>query len=119
MRALATVACIFTMVSPAFSATIHERNSSISSERSWLALAMTSQSAAAWCGTPVPHGGLTPRTRTTGPARASSSAHGSREMPVWGQRFAEAIPEAGVGDEVARGKIASLVEYLKSIQRRD
>jgi mono/diheme cytochrome c family protein len=44
-------------------------------------------------------------------------AHGSREMPVWGQRFAESFPEPGVGEEVARGNIASLVEYLKSIQR--
>jgi len=43
-------------------------------------------------------------------------AHGSREMPVWGTRLAEEIPSFATGDEVARGRIASLVEYLKSLQ---
>ena len=42
--------------------------------------------------------------------------HGSREMPVWGTRLAEEIPYFATGDEVARGRIASLVEYLKSLQ---
>jgi mono/diheme cytochrome c family protein len=51
--------------------------------------------------------------------RFALAAHGSREMPVWGERFGEVIPEASVAEEVARGKIAVLVEYLKSIQRRD
>jgi mono/diheme cytochrome c family protein len=46
-------------------------------------------------------------------------AHGSREMPVWGERFGEAIPESSVAEEVGRGKIASLLEYLKSIQHSD
>lgn len=44
-------------------------------------------------------------------------AHGSREMPVWGQRFGADVPEPGVGESIARGNIASLVEYLKSIQQ--
>jgi mono/diheme cytochrome c family protein len=44
-------------------------------------------------------------------------AHGSREMPVWGERFGSDIPDAGLGESVARGNIASLVEYLKSIQQ--
>jgi mono/diheme cytochrome c family protein len=43
-------------------------------------------------------------------------AHGSREMPVWGIALAEEIPYFAAGDEVARGRIASLVEYLKSLQ---
>jgi mono/diheme cytochrome c family protein len=43
-------------------------------------------------------------------------AHGSREMPVWGQRFGADVPESGIGESIARGNIASLVEYLKSIQ---
>ena len=51
--------------------------------------------------------------------RFAPAAHGSREMPVWGERLGEAIPETGVGDEVTRGKIAVLVEYLKSIQRKN
>lgn len=43
--------------------------------------------------------------------------HGSREMPVWGQRFGADVPEPGLGESIARGNIASLVEYLKSIQQ--
>lgn len=46
-------------------------------------------------------------------------AHGSRVMPVWGERLGEAIPDASVGEEITRGKIAVLVEYLRSIQRKD
>jgi mono/diheme cytochrome c family protein len=49
--------------------------------------------------------------------RFEVTAHGSREMPVWGRRFSEDVPDAGVGEEIGRGKIASLVEYLRSIQR--
>ena len=49
--------------------------------------------------------------------RFEVSAHGSREMPVWGQRFGADVPDAGVGESIARGNIATLVEYLKSIQR--
>ena len=44
-------------------------------------------------------------------------AHGSREMPVWGERFGSDVPDSGVGESIARGNIASLVEYLKSIQQ--
>jgi mono/diheme cytochrome c family protein len=44
-------------------------------------------------------------------------AHGSREMPIWGARLANAIPGFATGDEVARGQIACLLEYLKSLQR--
>ena len=43
-------------------------------------------------------------------------AHGSREMPIWGYRFGAHIPESDLGEAIARGKIASLVEYLKTIQ---
>jgi mono/diheme cytochrome c family protein len=51
--------------------------------------------------------------------RFALAAHGSREMPVWGERFGEIIPETSVAEEITRGKIAVLVEYLKSIQRKD
>jgi len=44
-------------------------------------------------------------------------AHGSRAMPVWGQRFGADVPEAEIAESIARGNIASLVEYLKSIQQ--
>jgi len=43
-------------------------------------------------------------------------AHGSREMPVWGAHLGEEILGFASRDEVARGRIASLVEYLKSLQ---
>lgn len=48
--------------------------------------------------------------------RFSLPAHGTREMPVWGERFGAAVPDAGLSEELVRGKIAVLVEYLKSIQ---
>jgi mono/diheme cytochrome c family protein len=48
--------------------------------------------------------------------RFDMSAHGSRDMPVWGDRLSENVPDAGVGESMTRGKIAVLVEYLKSIQ---
>jgi mono/diheme cytochrome c family protein len=43
-------------------------------------------------------------------------AHGSREMPIWGVRLADEIPCFATGEEVARGRVASLIEYLKSRQ---
>ena len=43
-------------------------------------------------------------------------AHGSREMPVWGMRLADQIPGMATGDEVVRGRVTSLVEYLRSLQ---
>ena len=51
--------------------------------------------------------------------RFEVDAHGSRSMPVWGESFGAAIPDAGVSEEVVRGRILVLVEYLKSIQVRD
>lgn len=48
--------------------------------------------------------------------RFELAAHGTREMPIWGERFGETIPEAGISDEIVRGRILVLVEYLKSIQ---
>ena len=51
--------------------------------------------------------------------RFALPSHGSREMPIWGERFGDSVPDSGVAEEVTRGKIAVLVEYLKSIQRKD
>jgi len=48
--------------------------------------------------------------------RFELDAHGTREMPIWGRRLAEPIA-GGTGDEVARGQIQILVEYLKTIQQ--
>ena len=51
--------------------------------------------------------------------RFAPAAHGSREMPIWGARFGEQIPEAGVSEEIVRGRLLVLLEYLKSIQTSD
>jgi mono/diheme cytochrome c family protein len=48
--------------------------------------------------------------------RFELAPHGPREMPVWGQAFGSNLPAAGMGESAARGEIAVLVEYLKSIQ---
>ena len=48
--------------------------------------------------------------------RFALAAHGTRDMPIWGERFGERVPEAGVSEEIVRGRILVLVEYLKSIQ---
>lgn len=48
--------------------------------------------------------------------RFELASHGSREMPIWGTVFTSEIPEAEVAESIARGKVAVLVEYLKSIQ---
>ena len=44
-------------------------------------------------------------------------AHGSREMPVWGERFAKKVGGGTVGDEVVRGHLLLLVNYLESLQQ--
>jgi mono/diheme cytochrome c family protein len=48
--------------------------------------------------------------------RSFVAAHGSREMPVWGRIFGEPVAEDGDAEEVVRGQLWILVEYLKSIQ---
>jgi len=48
--------------------------------------------------------------------RFEIAPHGTREMPVWGQAFGANVPAPGMGESIARGEIAVLVEYLKSIQ---
>jgi mono/diheme cytochrome c family protein len=48
--------------------------------------------------------------------RFDAPERGARDMPVWGRRLSESVPEAGVGELLTRGKIAVLVEYLKAIQ---
>jgi len=48
--------------------------------------------------------------------RMSPPAHGTREMPVWGYRFAEGLPPGELSQELVRGRILTVVEYLRSIQ---
>jgi mono/diheme cytochrome c family protein len=49
--------------------------------------------------------------------RRAVVAHGLREMPVWGTVFSTRVHEAASEEEVARGRLLVLVEYLRSIQR--
>jgi len=44
-------------------------------------------------------------------------AHGTREMPVWGRWLGEPIAEGTAHDEVARGEVLAILEYLKTLQR--
>ena len=48
--------------------------------------------------------------------RMAPPAHGTREMPVWGYRFAEGLPPGELSQELVRGRILTVVEYLRSIQ---
>jgi hypothetical protein len=49
--------------------------------------------------------------------RTVVSAHGSREMPIWGERFGEMGGGGSIGEEVVRGNLLVLMEYLQSIQQ--
>ncbi len=46
------------------------------------------------------------------------AAHGSQEMPIWGQAFSEAQPPWGQapGKEFARLRIQNLVKYIETLQ---
>lgn len=48
--------------------------------------------------------------------RRAVQAHGGREMPVWGRVFSRRIVPDSAAEEVNRGELWVLVEYLKSIQ---
>lgn len=49
--------------------------------------------------------------------RRDVAVHGSRDMPVWGLILAQPIHEEAGGEEVLRGRLQVLVEYLRAIQR--
>lgn len=48
--------------------------------------------------------------------RSMPPAHGTREMPVWGRTFSESVGGGTLGEEVVRGYLIGLTEYLKHIQ---
>lgn len=48
--------------------------------------------------------------------RFDVTAHGTRDMPVWGQVLSADVPDGRLAEELTRGTVASLVEYLKAIQ---
>jgi len=49
--------------------------------------------------------------------RAEVRAHGSRSMPVWGERFSEYVGGGSLGEEVVHGNVLVLINYLQSIQQ--
>jgi mono/diheme cytochrome c family protein len=54
------------------------------------------------------------RVRTSIDGTQAATAHGSREMPVWGRVLAESGPRRGEG--AAATSVYALTEYLRSIQ---
>jgi mono/diheme cytochrome c family protein len=48
--------------------------------------------------------------------RSVVPAHGTREMPVWGTRFGNALGGDSAAEEMTRGRIGTLVDYLKTLQ---
>jgi mono/diheme cytochrome c family protein len=49
--------------------------------------------------------------------RQTLPIHGTREMPIWGRRFAEAAADPAGAPGAARGRVLELTEYLRSLQR--
>ena len=48
--------------------------------------------------------------------RFTLDAHGTRQMPVWGEVFTRGIPDSDSAESVSRGKLLVILEFLKSIQ---
>lgn len=57
-----------------------------------------------------------PSVREAIDGRSDVRAHGSREMPIWGDIFLWPEPDSPERREHVRRKIGELVAYLKSIQ---
>jgi mono/diheme cytochrome c family protein len=49
--------------------------------------------------------------------REEVRAHGSRAMPVWGERFSEQVGGGSLDEEVVQGNVLILINYLQSIQQ--
>jgi len=49
--------------------------------------------------------------------RIQIPVHGTREMPIWGERLGDDIGNRDTREEVVRGRIWLLVEYLRTLQR--
>ena len=45
-------------------------------------------------------------------------AHGSREMPVWGERLIENVPPGPGTEAWKRGTLLSILEWIESAQRK-
>ncbi len=49
--------------------------------------------------------------------RKDVAAHGSRQMPVWGDSLAQAVSDEGTREERIQRAIEMLVEYLQTLQQ--
>jgi mono/diheme cytochrome c family protein len=49
--------------------------------------------------------------------RRTMPAHGTREMPIWGERFEAEASEPVLRHAEARGKLLLIAEYVRSLQR--
>lgn len=65
------------------------------------------------------HGGLFPAVEITATidGRTVIPAHGSREMPIWGVRFAEMGGGGPAGEVVLHDVLRMLIDYLQAIQQ--
>jgi mono/diheme cytochrome c family protein len=50
--------------------------------------------------------------------RRPLAAHGTRDMPIWGQRFGDVASDSPAPRAAARGQVILLVAYLRSIQQK-
>lgn len=48
--------------------------------------------------------------------RADMPAHGSREMPIWGDHLGEDAADQADSESLVQGRVALLVAYLETIQ---
>jgi hypothetical protein len=64
-------------------------------------------------------GGHFPVTEVTAyiDGRIGVSAHGRRDMPVWGERFGEIVGQDVLGEAVIRSHLQLLIAYLQAIQQ--
>ncbi|HVK33288.1 MAG TPA: cytochrome c [Burkholderiaceae bacterium] len=67
------------------------------------------------------NGGIFPVTRAYEVIEGAGGAHGSRDMPIWGQEYSQKAAEYYMDvpynqEAYVRGRLLSLVEYLNRLQ---
>jgi mono/diheme cytochrome c family protein len=50
--------------------------------------------------------------------RDPRAAHGTRDMPIWGERFGATMAGSPASQSVIRGQVYLFVSYLRSIQQK-
>ena len=65
-------------------------------------------------------GGTFPETevREIVDGRKPMAAHGTSEMPIWGQRFSQTVASSPAEQASVRGQVLLFVAYLRSIQQK-